>query len=43
MSSDAAPFLAYAQTFNLDTVDIVRGPYSTLYGSDAIGAQYDTR
>jgi len=37
MFSDAAPFLAYAQTFNLDTVDIVRGPYSTLYGSDAIG------
>jgi vitamin B12 transporter len=35
--SDAAPFLDFAQTFNLDTVDIVRGPYSTLYGSDAIG------
>jgi outer membrane receptor protein involved in Fe transport len=32
MFSDAAPFLAYAQTFNLDTVDIVRGPYSTLMG-----------
>jgi vitamin B12 transporter len=37
MFSDAAPFLDFAQTFNLDTVDIVRGPYSTLYGSDAIG------
>jgi vitamin B12 transporter len=35
--SDAAPFLDLAQTYNLDTVDIVRGPYSTLYGSDAIG------
>ncbi|MBV8898805.1 MAG: TonB-dependent receptor, partial [Verrucomicrobia bacterium] len=34
---NAAPFLAYAQMFNLDTVDIVRGPYSPLYGSDAIG------
>jgi vitamin B12 transporter len=34
---DADPFLAYAQTFNLDTIDVVRGPYSTLYGSDAIG------
>ncbi|MBV8212361.1 MAG: TonB-dependent receptor [Verrucomicrobia bacterium] len=34
---NAEPFLAYAQTFNLDTIDIVRGPYSTLYGSDAIG------
>jgi vitamin B12 transporter len=34
---NAAPFLAYAQTFNLDTITIVRGPYSTLYGSDAIG------
>lgn len=34
---NGAPFLAYAQTFNLDTVDIVRGPYSPLYGSDAIG------
>jgi vitamin B12 transporter len=37
MFSDAAPFLDFAQTFNLDTVDIVRGPYSTLYGSEAIG------
>ncbi|MBV9106683.1 MAG: TonB-dependent receptor [Verrucomicrobia bacterium] len=37
MFSDAAPFLDFAQTLNLDTVDIVRGPYSTLYGSDAIG------
>ena len=37
MFSDAAPFLDFAQTFNLGTVDIVRGPYSTLYGSDAIG------
>ncbi|MFY9986693.1 MAG: TonB-dependent receptor [Chthoniobacterales bacterium] len=34
---NAAPFLAYAQNFNLDTITIVRGPYSTLYGSDAIG------
>ncbi len=34
---NGSPFLTYAQTFNLDTVDIVRGPYSTLYGSDAIG------
>src|SRR3984957_8566735 len=37
MFSDAAPFLDFAQTLNLDTVDIVRGPYSTLYGSEAIG------
>ena len=37
MFSNASPFLTYAQTYNLDTVDIVRGPYSTLYGSDAIG------
>ena len=37
MFSDAAPFLDFAQTLNLDTVDVVRGPYSTLYGSDAIG------
>jgi vitamin B12 transporter len=34
---NADPFLAYAQTFNLDTITVVRGPYSTLYGSDAIG------
>jgi vitamin B12 transporter len=34
---NAAPFLVYAQNFNLDTITIVRGPYSTLYGSDAIG------
>jgi vitamin B12 transporter len=34
---NAAPFLAYAQNFNLDTITIVRGPYSTLYGSDAVG------
>jgi vitamin B12 transporter len=34
---NGSPFLTYAQTYNLDTVDIVRGPYSTLYGSAAIG------
>ena len=40
MFSNASPFLTYAQTYNLDTVDIVRGPYSTLYGSDAIGGWF---
>ena len=37
INQDANPFLTFAGTDNLNSLEIVRGPQSTLYGSDSIG------
>lgn len=36
MFTNAAPFLSYATPWNLESVEVVRGPLSPLFGSDAI-------
>ena len=33
----ASPLLSYASSYNLEDIEIVRGPYSPLFGSEAIG------
>ena len=35
--NNAAPFLTYASALNLEDIEVVRGPQSTLFGSEAIG------
>ena len=37
INKDATPFLTNAGTDNIGSLEIVRGPQSTLYGSDSIG------
>jgi len=37
MFQDAAPFMEFANLYNVEDIEVVRGPQSTLWGSEAIG------